>query len=307
MEKELNTCNCQLSSVNVQLPSPPAEAHYTVYKLTDPDGKVYIGCTGKPVEERWKKGRGYSRDTPIRRAIDEIGWENFKTEILCEKLIKEGAEKLERWFIAFYDSSDPEKGYNRFLGGLGKGAHMSKITRQLSRESKNRLYEEHPEVKARIRKTVNDLFANDPTYRERVSKGVLAAYEKDPTIKERLSEISRELWQDPEYRERCSAYRRAASENPDLAEKQRAIQKRFFQEHPERKEEISRRMKEYLSKPGNRAFVESDRHAKPVICVETGEYFPSQLAAEKATGYSGIHKACKGQKYTSGGYHWKYA
>ena len=307
MEKELNTYNCQLSSVNYQLPSPPPEAHYTVYKLTDPEGKIYIGCTGKPVEERWKKGRGYSRDTPIRKAIVQFGWDNFKKEILCEHLIKEGADKLERWFIAFYDSSDPEKGYNRFLGGLGKGAHMSKITRQLSRESKNRLYEEHPEVKARIRKTVNDLFANDPTYRERVSKGVLAAYEKDPTIKERLSEISRELWQDPEYRERCSACRRAASENPDLAEKQRAVQKRFFQEHPERKEEISRKMKEYLSKPGNRAFVESDRHAKPVICVETGEYFPSQLAAEKATGYSGIHKACKGQKYTSGGYHWKYA
>ena len=297
----------EYSEKSYSLPQPPAEAHYTVYKLTDPNGKIYIGCTGKPIEERWKKGRGYSRDTPIREAIVQFGWDNFKKEILCEHLIKEGADKLERWFIAFYDSSDPEKGYNRFLGGIGKGAHMSKITRQLSREAKNRLYEEHPEVKARIRKTVHDLFANDPTYRERVSKGVLAAYEKDPTIKERLSVISRELWQDPEYREKCSASRRAASENPDLAEKQRAVQKRFFQEHPERKEEISRKMKEYLSKPGNRVFVESDRHAKPVICVETGEYFPSQLAAEKATGYSGIHKVCKGQKYTSGGYHWKYA
>ena len=82
---------------NCALPSPPPEAHYTVYKLTDPYGKVYIGCTGKPVEERWKKGRGYSKDTPIRRAIDEIGWENFRQEILCEHLIKAGAEKLERW------------------------------------------------------------------------------------------------------------------------------------------------------------------------------------------------------------------
>ena len=49
------------------------------------------------------------------------------------------------------------------------------------------------------------------------------------------------------------------------------IQKRIFQEHPERKEEIGRKMKEYLSKPVNRAFVESDSQAKPVICVETGE------------------------------------
>lgn len=66
-------------------------------------------------------------------------------------------------------------------------------------------------------------------------------------------------------------------------------------------------MKEYLSKPGNRAFVESDRHAKPVICVETGEYFPSQCAAEKATGYGGIHRVCQGFQNTAGGYHWRYA
>ena len=29
------------------------ENHYTVYKLTDPDGKVYIGVTGKTVEESY--------------------------------------------------------------------------------------------------------------------------------------------------------------------------------------------------------------------------------------------------------------
>ena len=84
------------------------------------------------------------------------------------------------------------------------------------------------------------------------------------------------------------------------------IQKRIFQEHPERKEEIRRQMREYLSVPGNRAFVESDSHAKPVICVETGEYYPSQQAAERATGFSGIHKVCAGRSYTAGGYHWKY-
>ena len=173
--------------------------------------------------------------------------------------------------------------------------------------TQNRLYDEHPEIVDKIRDTVNNLFETDPTYRARVGAGVRAAYEKDPTIKVRLSEISKELWKDPDFRERCTSARRAANENPDLAEKQKAVQKRFYQEHPERKEVISRKMKEYLSKPGNRAFVESDSHAKPVICVETGEVYPSQKAAEKATGYCGIHKACKGQKYTCGGYHWKYA
>ena len=49
----------------------------------------------------------------------------------------------------------------------------------------------------------------------------------------------------------------------------------MYQEHPEKRAEISRRMKVYLSKPENRKFVESDKNAKPVICVETGEYYSS--------------------------------
>ena len=294
--------NCEL-----ELPVPPAEAHYTVYKLTDPEGKIYIGCTGKTVEERWNRGQGYQKGTPIRNAIIEFGWENFKREILCEHLIREGAEKLERWFIAFYDSSDPQKGYNRFLGGLGKGAHMSEVTKKLARESKNRLYEEHPELKTRIRNTVNSLYENDPTYRERIGRSVLAAYESDLTYKVRLSESVKKLWQDPDFRERCSSARREASADPGLAEKLSMIRKRGYKEHPERREEVRRNVREYLSKPENRAFIESDSHPKPVICIETGEVFPSQKAAERATGYSGIHKVCAGRQYTAGGYHWRYA
>ena len=52
--------------------------------------------------------------------------------------------------------------------------------------------------------------------------------------------------------------------------------------------------------------MESDSHAKPVICVETGVVYPSQKAAENATGYTGIHKACAGKQFTAGGLHWKY-
>ena len=49
MDKD--TENCQLSPVNYQLPFSPPEAHYTVYKLTDPEGKIYIGCTGQSVKD----------------------------------------------------------------------------------------------------------------------------------------------------------------------------------------------------------------------------------------------------------------
>ena len=292
---------------NCALPSPPLEAHYTVYKLTDPEGKIYIGCTGQAVEKRWNNGHGYPKKLPIRRAIDTYGWESFKKEILCEKLTKAGAEKLERWFIAFYDSSDPSKGYNRFLGGLGKGARMSEVTKKVASESKNRLYQEHPEIKDKIRNTVHSLFENDPTYRSRVGEGVKAAYEKDPTIKKRLSEISKGLWKDPDFRERTTAGLIKAKENPELSLRLRASRERMFAKHPEKREEISRQMKEYLSDPENRAFFKAGNRPKPVVCLESGAYYPSQSAAERATGFQNIHKVCAGRYLTAGGCHWRYA
>ena len=103
----------------------PEDSHYTVYKLTDPEGKVYIGYTGQSVEKRWKKGKNYNRHSPIRRAIDALGWDAFQKEILCENLTKEGAEKLEAWFVDHYDSTNAEKGYNGMTGGARNGAKMS--------------------------------------------------------------------------------------------------------------------------------------------------------------------------------------
>ena len=291
----------------INLISPPEEAHYTVYKLTDPAGKVYIGCTGKPVEQRWRKGRQYKKGTPIRAAIDALGWDAFQKEILCEKLTREGAEKLEKWFIARYDSSDPEKGYNRFLGGLGKGAHMSEITKKISRIAKNRLYEEHPELIEKIRDSVKSAYENDPDYRSRVRSGVLAAYERDPARKTRISDIIRLKWQDPDYRWRASEGRAAIHvNNPEMSLEMRERSRQYYREHPEAAAAASAFMSAYLLSPQGRKFAESDSHPKPVRCVETGEIYPSQVAAERATGFCNIHKVCAGQRRTCGGYHWEY-
>ena len=254
------------------LPQPPAEAHYTVYKLTDPEGKIYIGCTGKPVEKRWKKGRNYNYQTHISRAIRAIGWENFEKKVLCEKLTRAGAEKLEKWFIAYYDSANPEKGYNRALGGLGKGTLVGEATRKLQSDVRVRMYEAVPEYRERVSKGVREAYENDPGYRERVSKGHLAAYENDP----------------------------------EYSRKKALSRKMYYRAHPEEREAVRRRMKEYLSKPENRAFVESDTRPKPVICVETGAVYRSQYAAERATGFTRIHDVCLGRYCTAGGYHWRY-
>ena len=201
----------------IQLHSPP-EAHYTVYKLTDPAGKIYIGCTGQTVKRRWRNGIGYKSNTPVGRAIRALGWNSIRKDILCEKLTQAGAEKLEKWFVEYYDSMNPEKGYNRITGGARKGARASAEAKELNRE-------------------------------------LMLAY-----------------------------YRR----------------------HPEARRRIAMQVSEYLRSPAGRKFAECCSKPKPVRCVETGEVYPSQKAAEDKTGFCNIHKVCAGKRNVCGGYHWEY-
>ena len=127
--------------------------------------------------------------------------------------------------------------------------------------------------------------------KETCSKSIRLLYKKDPVYRERLSKSKIKLFDN----------------NYELPKKNQALSKKYYQTHAEAREEQSRRMKEYLSKPGNRAFVESSSKPRPVICVETGVIYPSQRAAEKATGFSNVHKVCCGLAHTCGGYHWKNA
>ena len=220
--------------MDIKLVSPP-EAHYTVYRLTDPAGKIYIGCTGQTVKRRWRSGAGYKSNTPVGRAISALGWNSIRKDILCEKLTKEGAEKLEKWFVEYYDSMNPEKGYNRITGGARKGARVSAEAKALNRESQLSAY-------------------SNPECCRMVSERKLA----------------------------------------------------YYRRHPEARRRIAMQVSEYLRSPAGRKFVECCSKPKPVRCVETGEVYPSQKAAEDKTGFCNIHKVCAGKKSVCGGYHWEY-
>lgn len=92
---------------------------YVVYKHTSPNGKCYIGMTRQnPPEKRWgHNGSNYYENEHFSRAISKYSWENIKHEILYVGLTKEEAEQKEIELIAFYDSMNPDKGYNMTPGG----------------------------------------------------------------------------------------------------------------------------------------------------------------------------------------------
>lgn len=88
---------------------------YTIYKHTSPDNKIYIGRTTLPVDQRWQNGRGYKFNKVFYNDIIKYGWDNFNHEIL-----EYTDDKLrEQYWISFYDSTNPNKGYNVFKNNSG--------------------------------------------------------------------------------------------------------------------------------------------------------------------------------------------
>jgi group I intron endonuclease len=88
---------------------------FVIYKHTTPDGRVYIGATSrKKPEYRWgRRGNGYKGCSAFWDAIQEVGWESIKHEILEINVPAAEVESREAHFIAEHNATDPKHGYNR--------------------------------------------------------------------------------------------------------------------------------------------------------------------------------------------------
>ncbi len=99
----------------------PAGRKHKVYKLTFPNGKVYVGYTGQSIKRRmsapFKVARNYPK-TPVHYAIRHFGSENVKVELIAEYDDKQSAIAAEMFFISrFSCMAANSNGYNLTAGG----------------------------------------------------------------------------------------------------------------------------------------------------------------------------------------------
>ena len=88
-----------------------------IYKITNKiNGKCYIGAT-MDFKRRVRDYKSVGNDSPIHRAMNEYGYENFTFENL-ERFPREHLEKREITWIAAYNTFAGE-GYNMTAGGIG--------------------------------------------------------------------------------------------------------------------------------------------------------------------------------------------
>lgn len=92
------------------------ERRYCVYRHVTPDGLIYVGQTQQKPRKRWGSGRLYKANHEFTAAVDMFGWKNIRHEILEEGLTREEAYEAERRYIDEWETTDPEKGYNKLDG-----------------------------------------------------------------------------------------------------------------------------------------------------------------------------------------------
>lgn len=120
---------------------------YSVYIHTNKvNGKKYVGVTTMKPETRWGNGRKYKNNTHFTSAIDKYGWDFFDHYIV-EVDSAEKMYALEKFYIDFYHTTDPDKGYNRSLGGDSgcfKGKNYG--TKEYKEEYNREYYRKHKEA-----------------------------------------------------------------------------------------------------------------------------------------------------------------
>ena len=107
-----------------------------IYKIENIiNHKVYIGQS-RNISERWRAHRTRSQieDTHLYRSIREYGLENFTFTIIEECLIEELNDK-EKYWIKYYNSNNPDKGYNQTIGG------QDEVHRSLNEQQIDDIYE----------------------------------------------------------------------------------------------------------------------------------------------------------------------
>lgn len=102
---------------------------YQVYVHTFPNNKKYVGLTTlENINRRWRNGYGYRHQKVVYNAILKYGWYNISHQVFeCDTEAE--MKYLERYLIAYYNTTDRRYGYNISSGGES-GSGVPRATRK---------------------------------------------------------------------------------------------------------------------------------------------------------------------------------
>lgn len=113
-----------------------------IYKITcSVNNKCIIGQTRNPISKRWAHYRNELKrnnhyNSYLQKAWNKYGESNFVFEILDEVYFENSLDNLEIFWIKFFDSTNPSKGYNLESGGKKNKKQSDETRKKISNSLK---------------------------------------------------------------------------------------------------------------------------------------------------------------------------
>lgn len=249
--------------------------HYTVYAhINKTNGKMYVGITKRPVEERWLNGEGYKNCIYFDKAIRKYGWDGFDHEIIASHLTEEEACNMEYLLIQKLNLQNRKYGYNIKDGG--DHCNLPEETKEkIGNALRGRTYsDEKKQIYSNAHK--GKPLSPEHTAAIRASRSKIVRTEE-------WNQHIRDSWE--KYKgENHPNYGKTLSE--EHLKKMHDAGKIFQKEHPEL----------------------WNNTRKKIMCVETNiEYKSIEDAAKQLNiARSSISECASGKRKSAGGYHWKF-
>lgn len=197
-----------------------------IYKATNlVNNKMYIGLTRNSINKRKSQHFYNKSNRPFHVAIREFGKENFIFEILEEVNEEEASlEEREVYWIDYFNSTDPEIGYNltRQIWAGVKDMTQAERIRQYMSETHKKLWQDENFKRERLKRRENSF--NSPEYRESQKLASIEMWKKEGH-RETIQAKMKKIWEDEAYQKKISEKRSETWKKEEYREKMQYLYK----------------------------------------------------------------------------------
>lgn len=275
-----------------------------IYKTTNLiNGKIYIGKHLATKFSLSYKGSG----AILKQAFKKYGKENFSCELIAEATTEEELNNLEAYWINYFNSRDPEIGYNIVEGGLGtSGYHHSEEAKQKMSEAKSgRSLTE--DWKSKIAEA-NKCRTHSPETKQKISnsnKGKKRSEEAKANMRKGHQEHPT-VFTD-EYKAKLKQSRAEAIQSGRWSISEEGLERIREAARKPKSEEHRRKLSE--SRKAKQIGVGANNpNAKKIYCVETSTIYTFAKEAAEALNISvaSVRLCCQGRVKSVKGFHLNY-